>query len=84
MVNAESLALNQTQVRQLENLPESGEIIRLELADNGLSCEELKGLGGKYPQLSVLKLARNNLKEMKDLEFLKDLKSLKSLDLDGC
>ena len=84
MVNAESLALNQTQVRQLENLPESGEIIRLELADNGLSCEELKGLGAKYPQLSVLKLARNNLKEMKDLEFLKDLKSLKSLDLDGC
>ena len=32
----------------------------------------------------MLKLARNNLKEMKDLEFLKDLKVLKSLDLDGC
>lgn len=81
-VNVESLGLNKTSVRQLQNLPDSEELIRIELDDNELEAADLKPLS-KYPQLVILKLANNKLKSFEDLSFLKDLKSLKNLDLEG-
>ena len=62
-------------------MPDNEDLLRLELAQNGLNESDLAPLS-KYCNLSTLKLASNNLKDISDLEFLKSLKTLKNLDLE--
>lgn len=74
------LALNQTQLRSLQNLPECKNLLRLEVNDNKLSGDELVHLA-HFKTLVILKCANNQIKTIEDLNTLKDLPALKNLDL---
>jgi acidic leucine-rich nuclear phosphoprotein 32 family member A/C/D len=78
--NLELLAMNNTGIKSLVNLPDAPNLVRIEMADNKLPGSELKHLL-KYPQLKVIKFGANLLKDYADLEVLKPLSGLQSLDL---
>lgn len=74
------LALNQTQLRALQNLPDCKNLLRLEVNDNRLVGSELAHLT-KFQTLVILKCANNQVKTLDELAPLKDLPDLKNLDL---
>lgn len=78
--NLEVLAINNTGIKSLVNLPDAPKLYRIEMADNKLPGSELKHLL-KFPQLKVIKFGANLLKDYADLEVLKPLSGLQSLDL---
>jgi hypothetical protein len=78
----DSLSMNQTQLKSLENFPQIKNLKRLELAENHLTGEELKGLAQYAATLETLKLANNKITKIEDLDHLKALKCLKNLDLE--
>lgn len=80
--NLEVLAMNNTGIKSLVNLPDAPNLVRIEIADNKLPGSELKHLL-KYPQLRVIKFGANLLKEFADLEVLKPLNTLESLDFNS-
>lgn len=79
--NLEMLAMNNTGIKSLANLPDAPALTRIELTDNHMSGNELKHLL-KYPELKTIKFGANNLKDYSELEVLAGLKHLVNLDLD--
>ena len=74
--------MNQTHLKSLENFPNAKNLLRLELAENQLTGDELKHIKKYAPTLETLKLANNNITTLADLEPLSSLKCLKNLDLE--
>uniref|UniRef100_A0A8C6DJU9 Acidic leucine-rich nuclear phosphoprotein 32 family member n=1 Tax=Moschus moschiferus TaxID=68415 RepID=A0A8C6DJU9_MOSMO len=67
----------------VSNLPKLPKLKKLELSDNRI-CGGLDMLAEKLPNLTLLNLSGNKLKDISTLEPLKKLECLKSLDLFNC
>jgi Leucine-rich repeat len=76
----ELLALNNTGIKSLVNLPDAPNLSRIEMTDNHMSGAELKHLL-KYTKLTTVKFGANNIKELAELEVLSQLQFLVNLDL---
>ena len=66
----ETLAMNGTSLRSLENLPANENLTRLELAENKLGGDELKHLLQYAGSLHTLKLTSNKFSTLAQLEHL--------------
>jgi hypothetical protein len=66
----ETLALNQTGLRALENFPANENLSRLELCENKLGCDELKHLSIYAGSLHTLKLTSNKFTTLEQLDQL--------------
>lgn len=65
----ELLAINNTGLKSLQNLPDAPLLKRIELTDNKLPGSELKNLA-KYPELGTIKFGANLVKDFDELKVL--------------
>jgi len=75
------LTLNNYGLESLDNFPKLPGLIRLELVQNKFSGSELAKLVDKVPNLQMLIVGDNDIKEYSDIEALAKLKELMSLEL---
>jgi len=75
------LTLNNCGLESLDNFPKLPGLIRLELVQNKFSGSELAKLVDKVPNLQMLIVGDNDIKEYSDVEPLAKLKELMSLEL---
>jgi Leucine-rich repeat (LRR) protein len=85
-IETEFLALNNTNLKSVNNLPKLPKLDRLELNDNkiGMSADHPVNLGvlaEKYEKIKILKLSNNQIKTIDEIKTLISCKSLESLDL---
>ncbi len=73
--------MNQTHLKQLVNFPKNKNLIRLELAENHITGDQLKYLGQYSQSLLMLKLASNQICTFEEIGALSCLEKLQSLDL---
>ena len=78
--NLESLSMNSTELRSLENFPMVPKLQKLYLDDNKLKGSDLAHLKD-CANLETLFICNNQLKEFDDLKDLGTMKALKVLDL---
>jgi len=75
------LTLNNCGLESLDNFPKLTGLVRLELVQNKFSGSELAKLVDKVPNLQMLIVGDNDIKEYSDIEALAKLKELMSLEL---
>ena len=83
-LETEFLALNNTNLKSLKNLPKLAKLTRLEVNDNKLGIDSPLKLGliaEKYPSIKILKLSNNQVKTFEEISELAACKNLESLDL---
>ena len=81
--NLEFLSMININLLSVSNLPNLGQLRKLELSDNRISGG-LEVLAEKTPNLTHLNLSGNKIKDINTLEPLKKLTHLTSLDLFNC
>ncbi|XP_040183098.1 acidic leucine-rich nuclear phosphoprotein 32 family member B-like [Rana temporaria] len=81
--NLEFLSMININLLSVSNLPNLGQLKKLELSDNRISGG-LEVLAEKTPNLTHLNLSGNKIKDINTLEPLKKLTNLMSLDLFNC
>lgn len=78
----ELLALNETDLKSLDNLPALPSLKRIELQANGLAGAELKKLLAYKESLHTLKFQENKVADFAELEAIKEL-ALCNISLEG-
>ena len=84
--NMELLAMNNTGIKNLDNMPDAPKLQRVyphsilinyqvEMTDNNLSGNELKSLL-KYPELRVIKFGNNKVKDLDEIRQLVKISSI--------
>jgi acidic leucine-rich nuclear phosphoprotein 32 family protein A/C/D len=78
-----ALSLNECELEALDNLPNNGGLVRLELSKNKFKSSELSKISQTFPKLQILMLSDNNIGDFKEIQSLSNLKDLIQLDLSG-
>eukprot|EP00828_Plagiopyla_frontata_P018506 TRINITY_DN2373_c0_g1_i8.p1 TRINITY_DN2373_c0_g1~~TRINITY_DN2373_c0_g1_i8.p1 ORF type:complete len:223 (-),score=55.43 TRINITY_DN2373_c0_g1_i8:31-699(-) len=78
-----SLALNDCQLKSLENFPNLPKLAKLELIDNQLAANALNELPS-FPELQSLSLGGNRIANIDEITALKRYTQLVELDFLGC
>lgn len=75
------LDLSFNNIREIEGLDELHNLLDLSLYDNQI--EEIKGRLDGCPNLNILSLGRNNIKDLKQIDYLREFPNLRCVCLEG-
>lgn len=75
------LDLSFNNIREIEGLDELHNLLDLSLYDNQI--EEISGRLDGCPNLNILSLGRNNIKDLKQIDYLREFPNLRCVCLDG-
>ena len=78
--NLEEIALAFCNLNSLQNFPDLPKLSKIELSDNHIKGEDLSNLT-KYKNLSKLRIANNNIKNIDEIKSLESLSELTYIDL---